>query len=149
MGMGFIIGADSNGDRALVVPNASKDSLLDLVKLWQKEAREECDEFFGTINLQCFRTNVQNTAKKWYDGANKQVNGLNPPQTTDHATHDQKDKEGDDVPALPSDTPQAANEDNIFVRENILLYNGKGNKMPFNYVQAKYVISSTTSASNF
>ncbi len=63
-----IVGADSDGDRVLVVPNATRGG-LDPVKQWYEEACEERTELFSTINLQCFRINVQNTAKKWLDGA--------------------------------------------------------------------------------
>ncbi len=135
------------------MPNAARGG-RDPVKLWYDEARIEDAKLFSTINLQCFRTNVRNMAKKWYDGANNPVNGSNPPRTTDQheTTQDQEDDEngGDDVPAVPGDIPQAADEDNIsFVRETILLYDGKGNETPFNYVQAKYTTSSTTSSGNY
>ena len=148
-----IVGADSDGNRALVVPNATRGG-RDPVKLWYDEARIEDAELFSTINLRCFRTNAQNTAKIWYDGANNPVNGSNPPRTTDQhdTTQDQEDDKngGDDVPAVPGDIPQAADEDNIsFVRETILIYDGKGNKTPFKYVQAKYTTSSTTSSGNY
>jgi hypothetical protein len=140
-----IVGADSDGNRALVVPNAARGG-QDPVKLWYDEAHIEDAKLFSTINLQCFRTNVQNTAKKWYDGANNPVNGSNPPRTTDQhdTTQDQEDDEngGDDVPAVPGDIPQAADE-------TILIYDGKGNETPFKYVQAKYTTSSTTSSGNY
>ncbi len=148
-----IVGADSDSNCALVVPNATRGG-QDPAKLWYNEAHIEDAELFSTINLQCFKTNVQNTAKKWYDGANNPVNGSNPPRTTDQhdTTQDQEDDKngGDDVPAVPGDIPQAADEDNIsFVRETILLSDGKDNEMPFNYVQAKHTTSSTTSSGNY
>ncbi len=58
-----IVGADSDGNRALVVPNATKGG-LDLVEMWNEEACEECTKLFSTINPQCFRLNMWNTAKK-------------------------------------------------------------------------------------
>jgi hypothetical protein len=124
-----IVGADSDGNHALVVPNATRGG-REPVKLWYDEARIEDAKLFSTINLQCFRANVWNMAKKWYNGANNPVNGSNPPRTTDlhDTTQDQEDNKNgsDDVPVVPGDIPQAANEDNIsFVRETILLYNAK------------------------
>jgi hypothetical protein len=145
-----IVGADSNGNHALVVPKTTRGG-LDLVKLWYKEAGEEHTELSSMIKLQRFRTNVHNTAKKWHDGANNPANGPNLSRTTYHATHDHEDKDGNDVPAIPSDMPQAANEDNIsIVCDSIIIiaYNGKGNNKLFNYIQCKYVTSSTSS-SNF
>jgi hypothetical protein len=104
---------------------------------------------FSTINLQCFRTNLQNTSKKWHDGVNNPVNGSNPPRTTDQTTHDEVDKEGDYFPALPSDIPQAANGNNIFVCEIFSLYDGKGNETSFNYAQVMIFTSSMTSSGDF
>jgi hypothetical protein len=142
-----IIGADSDGDHKLVVSNATRGG-LDLVKQWYEEACEERAELFSTINLQSFRMNVRNTAKKLFDGSHNPANGLNPPRTTDHnnATHEQ-DEDGDDVPALPNDAAKSAKEvNNQFVCETILLYDGEGNEAPFNYVQAQFSISSMTSS---
>ncbi len=75
-----IVGADSNGSPALVVPNATRGS-HDPVKRWYKQARKEQAKLFSTINLQCFRTNVKNTASKWYKGAHNPANDSNPPRT--------------------------------------------------------------------
>ena len=58
------VGADSDGNCALVVPNATRGS-LDPVEMWYKEAREEHSKLFSTINPQCFRLNMWNTAEKW------------------------------------------------------------------------------------
>jgi hypothetical protein len=55
-----IVGEDSNGSPALVVPNATRGG-SDPVKCWYDQARKEQAELFSTINLQCFRTNVKNT----------------------------------------------------------------------------------------
>ena len=150
-----IVGEDSNGSPTLVVPNATRGG-SDPVKCWYEQAREEQAELFGTINLQCFRTNVKNTASKWYEGAHNPENGSNPPRTTtdqhDTRTQDQEDDQydTDDLPALPGGTPQAADEDNVsFVRETILLHDGEGNKTPFNYVQSKYTTSSMTSSGTY
>ncbi len=48
-----IVGADSDGSPALVVPNATRGG-PDPVKHWYEQAREEQAELFSTINLQCF-----------------------------------------------------------------------------------------------
>jgi hypothetical protein len=138
-----IVGADSNGSSTLVVPNATRGG-PDPVKRRYEQAREEQAELFSTINLQCFQTNVKNTTSKWYKGAHNPANGSNPPRTMtdqhDTTTQDQEDN------AVSGDIPQAADEDNVsFVCETIFLCDDKGNKMPFNYVQAKFTTSSTTS----
>ena len=65
-----IVGEDSSCSPALVVPNATRGS-SDPVKCWYDQAHEEQAELFSTINLQCFRTNVKNTASKWYKGAHR------------------------------------------------------------------------------
>ncbi len=88
---------------------------------------------------------MKNTASKWYKGAHNPANGSNPPRTTtdqhNTTTQDQEDN------ALSGDVPQAADEDNVsFVCETIFLCDDEGNEMPFNYVQAKYTTSSTTSS---
>jgi hypothetical protein len=70
----------------------------------------------------------------------------------DTTTQDQEDNQynDDDLPALPGDIPQAADEDNVsFVHETILLHNGEGNETPFNYVQSKYTTSSMTSSGTY
>ncbi len=84
------------------------------------------------------------------------MNSSNPPRTTtdqhNTKTQDQEDNQynDDDLPALPGDIPQAADEDNVsFVCETILLHDGEGNKMPFNYVQSKYTTSSMTSSGTY
>jgi hypothetical protein len=139
-----IVCADSDSSPALVVPNATRGS-PDPVKRWYEQASKEQAELFSTINLQCFQTNVKNTASKWYEGAHNPENGSNPPRTTtdqhDTTTRDQEDD------SVSGDVPQAADEDNIsFVCETIFLCDDKGNKTPLNYVQAKYTTSSTTSS---
>ncbi len=108
-----IVGADSDGDYTLVVPNATRGG-LDLMKQWYEEAHEECTELFSTINLQCFRTNVQNTTKKWFDGAHNPANGSNLPRMTDHnnATREQEDEDEDDVSALPNNAAKSAKDVN-------------------------------------
>lgn len=146
-----IVGTDSNGDPVLVVPNATRNS-SDPVKEWYDIARAEDVALFSTINLQCWRTNLKNAAQKWFDGAHNPANGSNPPRTTDHinATHEQEgedgkddkgDEDGDDVPDLPNYVAKPAEDaDN--------LYDGQGNEneAPFNYVQAQFITSSTTSS---
>ncbi len=141
-----------NGSPVLVVPNTTRGG-SDPVKCWYEQAREEQAKLFSTINLQCFQTNVKNTASKWYKGAHNPMNSSNPPRTTtdqhDTMTQDQEDDQydDDDLPALPGDIPQAANEDNVsFVCKTILLQDGEGNEMPFNYVQSKYTKSLMTSS---
>jgi hypothetical protein len=47
-----IVGADSDGNPALVVPNATKGGGPDPVKKWFDNAREENADLFSTINLQ-------------------------------------------------------------------------------------------------
>jgi hypothetical protein len=76
-----------------------------------------------------------------------------PPLTTtdQHSTttQDQEDNQngGDVPPAITGDVLQAAGEDNVsLVCDTIFLHDGNGNKTPFNYVQAKYTTSFTTSA---
>ncbi len=59
-----IVGADSDDNLALVVPNVTRGS-LDPVEMWYKEACEECIKLFSTTNPQCFRLNVWNAAEKW------------------------------------------------------------------------------------
>ena len=149
-----IVGEDSDGNPALVVPNATRGAGPDPVKSWFDDARKEKAELFSTINLQCFRSNVKTATSKWYIGAHNPENGSNPPRTTtdQHATttQDQEDyQNGDyDPPAVSGDILQAADlEDNVsLVHDTILLHDGKGNETPFNYVQAKYTTSFTTSA---
>ena len=128
-----ILGADSDGSPVLVLPNTTRGG-SDLVKCWYEQARKEQAELFSTINRQSFQTNVKNTASKWYEGAHNPMNSLDLPKTmTDQhntTTQDQEDNQydDDDLPALPGDTPQAADEDNVsFVRETILLHDGEDN----------------------
>lgn len=133
-----IVGEDSDGSPVLVVPNATRGG-SDLVKCWYEQAHNEQANLFSTISLQCFRTNVKNTASKWYEGAHNRMNSSNSPRTmTDQCettTQDQEEDQynDDDLPALSGDIPQAADEDNVsFVRETIFLHDGEGNETPFN-----------------
>ncbi len=151
-----IVGEDSDGNSAMVVPNATRGAVPDLVKTWFDDARVEEAELFSTINLQCFRSNVKTAASKWYNGAHNPENGSTPPCTTtdQHATmtQDQEDNQngGDNPPAVIGDVLQAADDDNIsLVCDTIFLHDGKGNETPFNYVQAKYTTSFTTSTGAF
>ena len=149
VGKWCIVSEDSDGNPALVVPNATRGTGPDPVKSWFDDAREEKAELFSTINLQCFRSNVKTAASKWYNGAHNPENGSNPPRTTtdQHATttQDQEDYQNgdDDPPAVSGDVDH---EDNIsLVRDTIFLHDGEGNETPFNYIQAKYTTSFTTS----
>jgi hypothetical protein len=54
VGKWCIVGEDSDGNPALVVPNATRGAGPDPVKSWFDDAREEKAELFSTINLQCF-----------------------------------------------------------------------------------------------
>ena len=63
-----ILGEDSTGSPALVLPNATM-GISDPVKCWYKQANKEQSKLFSTINRQCFQTNVKNTASKWYECA--------------------------------------------------------------------------------
>jgi hypothetical protein len=83
-----IVGEDSDGNSVLVVPNATRGAVPDLVKKWFDNARVEEAELFSTINLQCFQSNVNTATSKWYNGAHNPENGSNPPRTTtdQHAT---------------------------------------------------------------
>ncbi len=148
-----IVGADSDSNPVLVMPNTTRGVGPDLIKKWFAKARVGHADLFSTINFQCFQSNVKTAASKWYNRAHNPENGSNPPRTmTDqHATttQDQEDNQNsdDDPPAITGDVLQAADEDNIsLVCDTIFLHNGKGNKMPFNYIQAKYMTSFRTSA---
>ncbi len=99
---------------------------------------------------------MKTAASKWYNGAHNPENGSNPPRTTtdQHATitQDQEDDQnrGDNPPAVISDVLQAADDDNVsLVHDTIFLHDGEGNETPFNYVQAKYTTSFTTSTGAF
>jgi hypothetical protein len=154
VGKWCIVRADSDGSPELVVPNATRGAGFDPVKSWFEEARIEKAELFSPINLQCFRMNVKSAASKWFIGAHNPENGSNPPRTTTDqyatTTQDQEDNQngGDDPPAVIGDVLQVVDhEDNVFlVRDTIVLHDGEGNETPFDYVQAKYTTSFTTSA---
>lgn len=107
-----VVRTTDEGTQESHVPNAprGRSDEDDPAKRWLTEAKEQNNVLWGPVTLQIFRSNIKNTAKKWFESPHNAANAVNPPRDDSvPSPQPESNHDGDDA-AVAQDDDEASDQ---------------------------------------